>query len=114
MTSKSFTSNLIENSLASPERYSPARPTVFITPKSQPKTPLGENWKFKGCSLPADYILYADRIKNFEVRPDDVWVISFPKSGTTWTLEMAWLLINGCDFQKSKSLSHFVKAPFLE
>ncbi|XP_047995707.1 LOW QUALITY PROTEIN: luciferin sulfotransferase-like [Leguminivora glycinivorella] len=31
-------------------------------------------------------------------RPDDVWVTTFPRSGTTWSQELVWLLMNDLDF----------------
>ena len=37
----------------------------------------------------------ADRIYNLEVRADDIWVVSYPKTGTTLTLEMVWMIVNG-------------------
>lgn len=56
------------------------------------------------CMLPAPYAKHADRIRNLEVRPDDVWVITYPKCGTTWTEEMVWLIANNCDFKKAKEI----------
>lgn len=38
-------------------------------------------FKNDGCMLPRTYLRHAERIRNLEVRPDDVWVISFPKCG---------------------------------
>uniref|UniRef100_A0A1B6BWH0 Sulfotransferase domain-containing protein n=2 Tax=Clastoptera arizonana TaxID=38151 RepID=A0A1B6BWH0_9HEMI len=60
--------------------------------------------------------LFAENYKKFsdlEVREDDVWVISFPKCGTTWTQEMVWLLGNNLDYEGAKE-PIFLRFPFLE
>ncbi|XP_061713628.1 luciferin sulfotransferase-like isoform X2 [Cydia pomonella] len=51
-----------------------------------------------GYLLPASYADEADKFRNMAVRPDDVWVTTFPRSGTTWTQELVWLLMNDLDF----------------
>ncbi|XP_032780884.2 sulfotransferase 1E1 [Daphnia magna] len=50
---------------------------------------------------------------NFQLRNEDVFILSFPKSGTTWTQEMVWLIANNCDFQGAKKLLR-ERVPFLE
>ena len=32
-------------------------------------------------------------------RKSDIWVLSYPRSGTTWTQEMVWQIANKCDFE---------------
>ncbi|KAF6199914.1 hypothetical protein GE061_006212 [Apolygus lucorum] len=67
-----------------------------------------------GLIMPKEFVPYLDRIKNFEVRPDDTWVISFPKCGTTWTQEMVWLLCNDLDYEASNNKLLLQRFPFLE
>lgn len=61
--------------------------------------------------------LYADqlaeRIYNFVLREDDIWVLSYPKTGTTWTTELVWMLINDVDTEKSEGIQ-ISRVPFLE
>nr|XP_014280906.1 sulfotransferase 1A3 isoform X2 [Halyomorpha halys]XP_014280907.1 sulfotransferase 1A3 isoform X2 [Halyomorpha halys] len=67
-----------------------------------------------GCLLPKSFLKYAERIRNFQVRPDDVWIITYPKCGTTWTQELVWLLGSNFDFSKAKELELHRRSIFLE
>ena len=60
------------------------------------------------------YFPLAERIRNLAIYEDDVWVISYPKCGTTWCQEMVWLLNNNLDFEKAKKIEQIDRFPFLE
>lgn len=58
----------------------------------------------KRCTLLYKYQeTCAKRIKTMKVYSDDIWVISFPKCGTSWTIEMVWLINNNMNFQEARS-----------
>ncbi|XP_014209624.1 sulfotransferase 1C4-like [Copidosoma floridanum] len=67
----------------------------------------------KWC-LPAKYVKQRHIYYNFEVNPDDTWVVTFPRSGTTWTQELVWLLSNDLNFETAKSVPLVIRCPFLE
>ncbi|KAF2892846.1 hypothetical protein ILUMI_13325 [Ignelater luminosus] len=66
-----------------------------------------------GTCLGEEYTKFAEQIKNLEVRNDDVWVVSYPKTGTTWTQEMVWLIASHLDFDGAKK-PLIERFPFLE
>ncbi|KAL0268405.1 UNVERIFIED_CONTAM: hypothetical protein PYX00_010361 [Menopon gallinae] len=70
--------------------------------------------KPSGCVLPLTFRDAVETIRNFKVLPDDTWVVTFPKCGTTWTQEMVWLLKNNCDFEKAKAIPLLQRVPFFE
>ena len=63
--------------------------------------------------MPKSFLQLAPRIHNLEVRDDDVWIITYPKCGTTWMQEMVWQIVNNIDFEKGK-IPIYGRSPFLE
>jgi len=64
--------------------------------------------------VPRCFLKYEKRIKDFQTRPDDVWVASFPKCGTTWTQEMVWCIMNDFNYAEGKKATLDEKFPYFE
>lgn len=76
-------------------------------------TPLGPSRSFNHCVLAARYKPVMESMINYEVDADDVWICSYPKSGTTWAQEMVWLIHSGFDFKAAKEQLLFQRSPTL-
>lgn len=88
-----------------------------------------------GFVLTPEYARNAEELRKFQPRKDDVWILSFPKcgktsllinpgdgfkstvfyvnTGTTWTQEMVWMIMNDCNQEAAKKPLIF-RSPFLE
>ncbi|XP_065090938.1 luciferin sulfotransferase-like [Ochlerotatus camptorhynchus] len=71
-------------------------------------------WRPVHCIMPAKYRQYADRIRNLIVYEDDVWVVTFLKSGTTWTQEMVWLIDHDLDYNTASTVNLTERSVFFE
>lgn len=57
---------------------------------------------------------FADVIYNFEARHDDVFVSTHPRSGTTWTQELVWLICNDFDYETAGNKALEKRFPYFE
>ncbi|KAK0174643.1 hypothetical protein PV327_010397 [Microctonus hyperodae] len=64
--------------------------------------------------FPNRYIEQGEGFYKFKPRSDDTWVLSYPRSGTTWTQELVWLLSNDLDFDTAKNNLLAERFPFFE
>lgn len=64
--------------------------------------------------FPSGYAKDAENIYNFEFRQDDVVIMGFPRSGTTLTQEMIWLLCNDLNYKKASEITLSQRVPCLE
>ncbi|XP_054263240.1 sulfotransferase 1E1 [Macrosteles quadrilineatus] len=64
--------------------------------------------------LPPKFQDIGQRIRDFHVKPDDVWMVAYPRTGSTWTLEMVWCLMNNLDFEAAKSTLINFRSPIIE
>jgi hypothetical protein len=64
--------------------------------------------------LPDKFMHCAKDIYNFEARSDDVWICTYPRSGTTWTQEMIWLICNDLDYETARKITLHERFPFFE
>ena len=52
-------------------------------------------YKFHGLTVPPIFDFeWIEQMKDMKLRPDDVWVVTYPKCGTTWTQQIVRLIIN--------------------
>ncbi|KAK6622471.1 hypothetical protein RUM43_012828 [Polyplax serrata] len=63
--------------------------------------------------LPPDFKDIGERIMDLKVREDDVWLVSYPRTGSTWAQEMIWCIGNDLDFEKAKLIQQ-LRTPLLE
>ncbi|KAK8398215.1 hypothetical protein O3P69_003852 [Scylla paramamosain] len=63
--------------------------------------------------MPKGFEDWYPKYASFSVQSDDVWVITYPKSGTTWTQEIVWCLLHGQDSPDAK-LELMKRFPFFE
>ncbi|XP_047512985.1 sulfotransferase 1C4-like [Pieris napi] len=68
----------------------------------------------KGYVLPEKFKHEAADIYNMEVRSSDVFVASFPRSGTTWTQDMVWLIVSDLDYERALNIPLTERYAFLE
>ncbi|XP_036150071.1 sulfotransferase 4A1 [Monomorium pharaonis] len=64
--------------------------------------------------LPYRYVEDGDKIYNFEVRADDTWIVTYPRSGTTMTQELIWLVANDMNFNEAHQRYLLERFPFIE
>ena len=56
----------------------------------------------------------AKEVYNMQVRSDDIWIVGFPKCGTTLTQEMVWQIANNVDIEAANNIPLHHRSPFLE
>ncbi|XP_036395090.1 sulfotransferase family 2, cytosolic sulfotransferase 3 isoform X2 [Megalops cyprinoides] len=71
---------------------------------------------FKGLLVPklshsSESLQYA---ADFQVRDDDIFGVTYPKSGTTWMQEILPLVLNGGDLAPVHSIPNWDRVPWLE
>jgi hypothetical protein len=86
----------------------------------------GELWsekllvRYKGSEIkdpvicPPAVFLDFERVQNFEVHEDDVFLCGFPRSGTTLMQEMLWLISHNFDFEQAEKIDAYNRAQNFE
>ncbi len=68
-------------------------------------------------SVPNGYVLPSrvdmEAVADLEVYEDDIFIVTPAKSGTTWTQEIVWLMLNDVDLEGAK-VNQFYRVPFIE
>uniref|UniRef100_A0A131XEK4 Putative sulfotransferase n=1 Tax=Hyalomma excavatum TaxID=257692 RepID=A0A131XEK4_9ACAR len=71
-------------------------------------------YNYRGYVFPGMVIRSLPRVQALKARPDDIYVVSFPKTGTTWVQEIVYLIVTGLDFRSAAARNMEQRFPFLE
>lgn len=80
------------------------------------KSEIGALYEVPGTDYwqPGFYFDKKEHIDNLDVFKDDVWVVTFPKAGTTWTQEVVWLICHEADTEAARATHMDKRFPFLD
>ncbi|XP_075992913.1 uncharacterized protein LOC142987859 [Anticarsia gemmatalis] len=67
-----------------------------------------------GTIVTSTYMKDAVNIYNMPLRPTDIFVGSYQRSGTTWTQELVWLLANDLDYTTAANVPLVRRYPFID
>lgn len=71
-------------------------------------------YNYKDYVFPAMIIKSLPQVQALKARPDDVFVVSFPKTGTTWVQEIVYLISTNLDFRSAAARNMEQRFPYLE
>ena len=57
------------------------------------------------------FVNQMENFQNFVLRDDDIFIMSHPKTGSTWTQELVWMMVNDLDVEMSKNTKRVEKSP---
>ncbi|KAM8883012.1 amine sulfotransferase-like [Synchiropus picturatus] len=72
-------------------------------------------FKYKNYNFPAGFTTaeYIDELQNFEIRDSDIYLVTYPKSGTIWTQQIIISIVN-FDGEKKEYANNYEEMPWLE
>ncbi|TWW78309.1 Amine sulfotransferase [Takifugu flavidus] len=74
-------------------------------------------FRYKGMNFPVNEKLRPkdiDALKDFEIRPTDVFIITFPKSGTVWMQQILSQIMEASHPGWAEDVTNRAKIPYLE
>lgn len=76
---------------------------------------LDGKWKnAPGFIVREGFVSNYEKVENLKVYSDDIWMLCYPKTGSTWAEEMIWLLNNNLDFQTARNVLQTERFPYFE
>ncbi|XP_008827629.1 estrogen sulfotransferase, testis isoform-like isoform X1 [Nannospalax galili] len=69
---------------------------------------------FHGVLMDRQFTKDWDDVEAFSARPDDLLIVTYPKSGTTWASEIVYMIYKEGDVAKCKEDAIFNRIPYLE
>uniref|UniRef100_A0A336M1Q5 CSON007826 protein n=1 Tax=Culicoides sonorensis TaxID=179676 RepID=A0A336M1Q5_CULSO len=79
-----------------------------------PFTEMSALCEFNETCLPSEHASILEEIRNFEVFQDDIWILAYPKCGTTLIQEAIWQILNEIEIKGDGKKEFGMKFYFLE
>ena len=58
------------------------------------------------------YLDHHHLVYSIKPRPEDVWIVTYPKCGTTWTQEIVWNIVSGTE-EVTSARTPFIDGPMI-
>ncbi|XP_042188772.1 uncharacterized protein LOC103182604 [Callorhinchus milii] len=74
-----------------------------------------KSFTYKGCIFSVAHVLERlEQMENYDVRDSDVYVVTYPKSGTVWMQHIMKEIFTDVDLDDSENKASYLQVPWLE